>query len=68
MQKAADLIEIELRAVEFGIGEYEASGSSEATLKRFVEQVERIRTEHMTQKRQLDHPSDVSFIDSSSIG
>jgi len=68
MRKAADLIEIELRAVEFGIGDYEVSGGSEAVLKRFVEKVERIRTEHMTQKRQLNQPSDVSFIDSSSIG
>jgi hypothetical protein len=68
MQRAADLIEIELRAVEFGIGDYDIPGGSEAILKKFVEKVEQIRTEHMTQKRQLDQPSDVSFVDSSSIG
>lgn len=68
MQRAADLIEIELRAVEFGIGDYDVSERPDAVLKAFVEKVERIRTEHMTQKRQLDQPSDVSFVDSSSIG
>lgn len=66
MQKTADLIEIEFRAVEFGIGEYQDLSPEEA-LKTFVENVERIRTEHMTQKRQLDQPSDVHFVDSSSI-
>jgi hypothetical protein len=66
MQKTADLIEIEFRAIEFGIGEYENISPDDA-LKRFVENVERIRTEHMTQKRQLDQPSDISFVDSSSI-
>jgi len=66
MQKTADLIEIEFRAVEFGIGDYEHLESEEA-LRKFVETVERIRTEHMTQKRQLDQPSDVRFVDKSSI-
>jgi hypothetical protein len=66
MQKTADLIEIEFRAIEFGIGEYENLSPDDA-LKRFVEKVERVRTEHMTQKRQLDQPSDVGFVDSSSI-
>lgn len=67
MQKAADLIEIELRAIEFGIGNYEDNGQ-EMRLKKFVERVEQIRIDHLTQKRQLDQPSDVSFVDSSSIG
>jgi cytochrome c biogenesis protein CcdA len=66
MQKTADLIEIEFRAVEFGIGDYEELEPEEA-LRKFVETVERIRTEHMTQKRKLDQPSDVRFVDSSSI-
>jgi predicted phosphoribosyltransferase len=66
MQKVADLIEIEFRAVEFGIGDYEDLTPEEA-IKYFVENVERIRTDHMTQKRQLDQPSDVHFVDSSSI-
>jgi hypothetical protein len=67
MQKTADLIEIEFRAVEFGIGDYEGLDPEES-LKAFVEKVEQIRTEHLTKKRQLDQPSDVHFIDSSSIG
>jgi len=66
MQKTADLIEIEFRATEFGIGDYE-NLDPESSLRKFIENVERIRTEHMTQKRQLDQPSDVRFVDSSSI-
>jgi hypothetical protein len=66
MQKTADLMEIEFRAAEFGIGDYEEL-KPEEVLRKFVQTVERIRTEHMTQKRQLDQPSDVRFVDSSSI-
>lgn len=66
MQKTADLIEVEFRAVEFGIGDYSELNHDEA-LRQFVEKVERIRAEHMTQKRQLDQPSDVQFVDASSV-
>jgi hypothetical protein len=66
MQKTADLIEIEFRAVEFGIGDYSDLSLDEA-LKQFVERVERIRAEHMVKKRQLDQPADVRFVDASSV-
>jgi len=66
MQKTADLIEIEFRAVEFGIGDY-ATLTPDDALKQFVEKVERIRAEHMTKKRQLDQPADVRFVDASSV-
>lgn len=66
MQKTADLIEVEFRAVEFEIGDYSELPRDEA-LRQFVEKVERIRTEHMTQKRQLDQPSDLRFVDPSSV-
>lgn len=67
MQKTADLIEIEFRAVEFGIGDYSELVPEEA-LRRFVEKVERIRAENLTKKRQLDQPSDLRFVDASSVG
>lgn len=66
MQKTADLIEVEFRAVEFSIGEYSDLTPDDA-LRRFVEKVEQIRTENMTRKRQLDQPSDIRFIDASSV-
>jgi hypothetical protein len=66
MQKTADLIEIEFRAVEFGIGDYSDLTPDEA-LKQFVEKVEKIRAEHMIKKRQLDQPADVRFVDASSV-
>lgn len=66
MQKTADLIEIEFRAVEFGIGDY-ATLTLDDALRQFVERVERIRAEHMTKKRQLDQPADVRFVDASSV-
>ena len=66
MQKTADSIEIEFRAVEFGIGDYSGLTPDDA-LKQFVEKVERIRAEHMTKKRQLDQPADVRFVDASSV-
>jgi hypothetical protein len=67
MQKTSDAIEVEFRAAEFLIGDY-AELSIDDALRRFVETVERIRTEHMLKKRQLDQPSDVRFVDVSSIG
>lgn len=66
MQKTADLIEVEFRAVEFGIGDY-SDLTPDKALRQFVEKVERIRTEHLTQKRQLDQPADVRFVDASSV-
>lgn len=66
MQKTSDSIEVEFRAIEFRIGDY-SNLSPDDALRRFVETVERIRTEHMLKKRQLDQPSDVRFVDASSI-
>jgi Protein of unknown function (DUF4231) len=66
LQKTADLIEIEFRAVELGIGQY-AELDPEDALRRFVETVETIRSEHTTRQRQLDQGADLHYIDQSSI-
>jgi hypothetical protein len=66
LQKTADLIEIEFRAVEFGIGPY-AELSQDDALRLFVEKVETIRTEQMSRQRQLDQPADLHYIDQTSI-
>jgi hypothetical protein len=66
LQKTADLIEIEFRAVELGIKDYKDLKRQEA-LRLFVQKVEDIRSEHMTRQRQLDQPPDLRYIDPSSI-
>jgi len=66
LQKTADQIETEFRAVELGIGDYKGLPMPEA-LQLFVEKVEGVRSEHMIRQRQLDQPSDLRHIDQSSI-
>jgi hypothetical protein len=66
LQKTADLIEIEFRAVELGIDDYDVPDRTEA-LRIFVTKVEKLRSEHMMRQRQLDQPADLRYIDVSSI-
>lgn len=66
LQKTADLIETEFRAVELGINNYSGMKKEDA-LRIFVQKVEDIRTEHMAHQRQLDQPADVRYLDPSSI-
>jgi hypothetical protein len=66
LQKTADLIEIEFRAVELGIKDYCDLNRMEA-LRKFVEKVEELRSEHMTRQRQLNEPANLRHLDSSSV-
>src|SRR5262249_61867858 len=66
LQKTADLIEIEFRAVELGINDYAGQKKMDA-LRMFVEKVEKLRTEHMARQRQLNEPADLRHLDTSSI-
>ncbi|MGW6496799.1 DUF4231 domain-containing protein [Nonomuraea angiospora] len=64
LQKAADEIEEESRAVNLGIGEYKDMQDNEA-LALFVERVEKIRIEQAARKRDLDQLSDQISFDNS---
>lgn len=66
LQKTADLIEVEFRAVELGIDDYDIPDKTEA-LRIFVKKVEKLRSEHMMRQRQLDQPADLRYVDVSSI-
>jgi hypothetical protein len=66
LQKTADEIELQFRAVELAVGNYKGLTHVDA-LQLFVENVETIRSEHMTRQRQLDQPSDLRYIDHSSM-
>jgi hypothetical protein len=66
LQKTADLIEIEFRAVELGIKDYSGQKKMDA-LRIFVERVEELQSENMTRQRQLNEPADLRHLDSSSI-
>jgi hypothetical protein len=68
LQKTADLIEIEFRAVELQIGDYGYCDSRKERLRKFVIKVEGLRSDHMTRERQLDQPADLHHIDLSSVG
>jgi glycerol uptake facilitator-like aquaporin len=66
LQKTADSIEIEFRAVELGINDY-ANVKKPDALRTFVQKIEQLRSEHMASQRQLDQPADLRYIDASSI-
>ncbi len=67
LQQTADQIEIEFRAVELGINAYADALDKTDALRIFVEKVEELRGEHMMRQRQLDQPSDLRYVDVSSI-
>lgn len=67
LQKTADLIEIEFRAVELQIGDYGNCVSRKERLRKFVIKVEGLRGDHMARERQLDQPADRNHIDLSSV-
>ncbi|TMR97567.1 DUF4231 domain-containing protein [Nonomuraea basaltis] len=57
LQKAADDIEIEMRAFDLSINDYGSMETGDAIIQ-FVKKVEKIRVEHATHARDLDQSAD----------